>query len=213
MTRAGHADRRAGSELEPQASGLAWHTLSVERVLRAEGVDAQRGLSSAEAAARACWFGPNKLAAGRAEPRWHAFIRQYSDPMQIVLLAALVAFLRQLGTGILLILLTLGNAVLGLQQEGKAEAAVAALQKMMIVTARVRRDAQEAEIPARQLVPGDVVSIEAGDIVPADGRLLQAATLEVAESELTGRACRSRRARPRSGKPACRWATGPTWCT
>ena len=178
-----------GSELELQASGLAWHTLSVERVLRAEGVYAQRGLSSAEAAARAGRFGPNKLAAGRAEPGWHAFIRQYSDAMQIVLLAAGVLSLfplRQLGTGILLILLTLGNAVLGLQQEGKAEAAVAALQKMMIVTARVRRDAQEAEIPAEQLVPGDVVSIEAGDIVPADGRLLQAATLEVAESELTG---------------------------
>ena len=86
----------------------------------------------------------------------------------------------------MLILLTLGNAVLGLQQEGKAEAAVAAVQKMMIVTARVRRDAQQAEIPAGQLVPGDVVSIEAGDIVPADGRLLQAATLEVAESGLTG---------------------------
>ena len=156
-----------GPELEPQASGRAWHALSVERVLRAEEVDARRGLSSAEAASRAGRFGPNKLAAGRAEPRWHAFIRQYSDPMQIVLLAAGVLSLyplRQLGTGILLILLTLGNAVLGLQQEGKAEAAVAALQKMMIVTARVRRDAQKAEIPAGQLVPGDVVSIEAGDI-------------------------------------------------
>ena len=177
------------SELESQASGLAWHTLSLERVLQAEEVDAQRGLSSAEAASRAGRLGPNKFAAGRAEPRWHAFIRQYSDPMQVVLLAAGVLSLyplRQLGTGILLLLLTLGNAVLGLQQEGKAEAAVAALQKMMIVTARVRRDGQQAEIPAEQLVPGDVVSIEAGDIVPADGRLLQAATLEVAESELTG---------------------------
>ena len=105
--------------------------------------------------------------------------------MQVVLVTAGVLSLfpiRQLGTGILLILLTLGNAVLGLQQEGRAEAAVAALQKMMIVTARVRRDGQQAEIPAGQLVPGDVVSITAGDTVPADGRLLQAAMLEVAES-------------------------------
>jgi P-type Ca2+ transporter type 2C len=179
----------SGPELDPQASGLAWHTLSVERVLQAIGADAQRGLSSAEAASRAGRFGPNMLAAGRAEPGWLAFIRQYSDPMQLVLVTAgaLSLFpLRQLGTGLLLILLTLGNAVLGLQQEGKAEAAVAALQKMMIVTARVRRDGQEEEIPAGQLVPGDVVSIAAGDIVPADGRLLQAATLEVAESGLTG---------------------------
>ena len=71
-------------------------------------------------------------------------------------------------------------------RRGKAAAAVAALQKMMIITARVRRDGQLAEIPAGQLVPGDIVAIEAGEIVPADGRLLTAATLEVAESALTG---------------------------
>ena len=109
--------------------------------------------------------------------------------MQFVLLAAGVLSifpLKQLGTGVLLIVLTLANAVLGLHQEGKAASAVAALQKTMIVTARVRRDGQQMEIPSEQLVPGDVVSIEAGDIVPADGRLVQAATLEVAESTLTG---------------------------
>jgi Ca2+-transporting ATPase len=116
-------------------------------------------------------------------------LRQYRDPMQIVLLAAGIGSLyplKQLGTGILLILLTLFNAVLGLHQEGKAAAAVAALQKMMIITARVRRDGQLAEIPAGQLVPGDIVAIDAGDIVPADGRLLKAATLEIDESALTG---------------------------
>jgi Ca2+-transporting ATPase len=169
---------------------LAWHTLSVEQVLAAEGVAAQDGLSSAEAAARAAQFGPNKLAAAKAEPRWHAFIRQYQDdPMQIVLLAAgLLSIypLRQLGVGPLLILLTVANAVLGLQQEGKAETAVASLQKMMTITARVRRDGRKTEIPGEQLVPGDVVAIQAGDIVPADGRLVRAAMLEVAEAELTG---------------------------
>jgi Ca2+-transporting ATPase len=152
-------------------------------------VDGQRGLSSAEAAARAQRFGPNKLAAAKAEPRWHAFFRQYRDPMQIVLLTAGIGSiypLKQLGTGLLLILLTLFNAVEGLHQEGKATAAVAALQKTMIITAKVRRDGQLAEIPAGQLVPGDIVAIEAGDIVPADGRLLEAATLEVDESALTG---------------------------
>ena len=122
-------------------------------------------------------------------PRWHAFFRQYRDPMQLVLLAAGIGSLyplKQLGTGILLILLTLFNAVEGLHQEGKATAAVSALQKMVIIKARVRRDGQLAEIPAGQLVPGDIVAIEAGDIVPADGRLLKAATLEVDESALTG---------------------------
>ena len=163
--------------------------LSADRVLREEKVDGRRGLSSAEAALRAQRFGPNKFAAGQVEPRWHAFLRQYRDPMQIVLLAAGVGSLyplKELGTGILLILLTLFNAVMGLQQEGKAAAAVAALQKMMIITARVTRDGQLAEIPVEQLVPGDIVSIEAGDVVPADGRLLRAVTLEVAESALTG---------------------------
>src|SRR6516165_8048418 len=174
----------------PSTAGeLAWHTLSAGQVLHSEGVDARRGLSSAEAATRTQRFGPNKLAESRTEPRWHAFVRQYRDPMQLVLLAAGIGSLyplKQLGTGILLILLTLFNAIMGLQQEGKAAAAVAALQKMVIIKARVRRDGQLAEIPAEQLVPGDIVSIEAGDIIPADGRLLKAATLEVDESALTG---------------------------
>src|SRR5215472_5267101 len=173
----------------PAAGELAWHTLGADQVLHSEGVDGQRGLSSAEAASRAERFGPNEFAAGQAEPRWRAFVRQYRDPMQLVLLAAGIGSLyplKQLGTGLLLILLTLFNAIMGLQQEGKAAAAVAALQKMVIVKARVRRDGQVAEIPADQLVPGDIVAIEAGDIVPADGRLLKAATLEVDESALTG---------------------------
>src|SRR5689334_9855208 len=171
------------------ASELAWHTLGADQVLHSEGVDGQRGLSSAEAAARAQRFGPNELAAGRSESRWHAFLRQYRDPMQIVLLAAGIGSLyplKQLGTGVLLILLTLFNAVEGLHQEGKANAAVSALQKMVVITARVRRDGQLSELPAGQLVPGDIVAIQAGDIVPADGRLLTAATLEVDESALTG---------------------------
>jgi Ca2+-transporting ATPase len=162
--------------------------LSADGVLRAEKVDEHSGLSSAEVASRAGRFGPNKFDAGTAEPRWRVFLRQYTDLMQIVLLVAGVVslVLKEWETGIVLVLLTLFNAVLGLQQEGKAAAAVAALQKMMIVKAKAMRDGQLQEIPAEQLVPGDIVSIEAGDIVPADGRLLRAATLEIAESSLTG---------------------------
>src|SRR5690349_23641669 len=173
----------------PAASELAWHTLDADQVLRSEGVDEQRGLSSAEAATRAQQFGPNEFAAGRTEPRWHAFLRQYRDPMQLVLLAAGVGRLyplKQLGTGILLILLTLFNAVEGLHQEGKATAAVAGLRKVVVRTGRGRRDGQLSELPGRQLVPGDIVALQAGDVVPADGPLLTAATLEVDESALTG---------------------------
>ena len=178
-----------GSDLTRETDEQVWHALTADQVLRAHGVDAQRGLSAAEVTSRAQRFGPNKFAEGKAEPRWRAFIRQYADPMQIVLLVAGVVSLypvRELETGLVLIVLTLFNAVLGLRQEGKAAAAVAALQKMMIVKARVMRDGELTQIPAEQLVPGDVVAIEAGDIVPADGRLLRAATLEVAESALTG---------------------------
>ena len=135
-----------------------WHALRTDQVLHAEKVDGPHGLSSAEAASRAERFGPNPFDTGKAEPRWRAFVRQYSDLMQIVLLAAgLVSLgLQEWETGIVLILLTLFNAVLGLQQEGKAAAAVAALQQMMIIKAKVTRDGQLREIPAEQLVPGDI---------------------------------------------------------
>ena len=116
------------SGLVPETSEHVWHTLNADRVLLAEKVDGQRGLSSAEVASRAQRFGPNKFAEGQAEPRWRVFLRQYADPMQIVLLVAGVVSLyplKELETGLVLILLTLFNAVLGLHQEGKAAAAVA----------------------------------------------------------------------------------------
>jgi Ca2+-transporting ATPase len=168
---------------------VAWYALPPDEVTSRIGVDPARGLSAAEVASRLASTGPNKFTVAEVEPRWRAFVRQYRDPMQIVLLVAGIGSLyplKELGTGIVLLFLTLFNAVLGLRQEGKAAEAVAALQKMMIVKARVRRDGELAQIPAEGLVPGDVVSIEAGDVVPADGRLLSAATLEIAESALTG---------------------------
>jgi Ca2+-transporting ATPase len=172
----------------PQAEPT-WYELPGEKVAAALEVDPGEGLSSSVAASRLEQYGPNKFAEAKTEPRWHAFVRQYYDPMQIVLLVAGIGSiypLKEYGTGFVLLLLTLLNAVLGLHQEGKAAAAVAALQKMMIIKAKVHRDGALTEIPADQLVPGDIVSLEAGDIVPADGRLLQAATLEIAEAALTG---------------------------
>jgi P-type Ca2+ transporter type 2C len=174
----------ASSQAEP-----TWYELPGEKVAAALEVDPTQGLSASVAASRLEQYGPNKFAEAKSEPRWHAFVRQYYDAMQIVLLIAGIGSivpLKEYGTGAVLLLLTLLNAVLGLHQEGKAAAAVAALQKMMIIKAKVHRDGALAEIPAEQLVPGDIVSLEAGDIVPADGRLLQAATLEIAEAALTG---------------------------
>jgi Ca2+-transporting ATPase len=174
--------------VSPEES-IAWHGLSVEDALARQGVTVDAGLSSAEVATRRGRYGPNRFADAPREPRWQAFVRQYKDPMQIVLLVAGILCLfipGQVPTGIVLIGLTLLNAAMGLNQEGKASASVAALQKMMVVKAKVRRDGALAEVPMEELVPGDIVNIEAGDLVPADGRILTAATLEIDESALTG---------------------------
>ena len=109
--------------------------------------------------------------------------------MQLVLLVAGIACLflpGQFYTGVFLLLLTVFNAWMAMNQEGKAEASASALANMMVVKAKVRRNGELAEIPMDQLVPGDIVNIEAGDLVPADARILTAATLEIDESALTG---------------------------
>ena len=172
-----------------QEDTTAWYTLTVDDLFERQHVDEHQGLTTAEVTARRERSGPNKLAEAAQEPGWRAFLRQYTDPMQIVLLAAGLLSLwpvKQYGTAIVIIGLTLFNAVIGLHQEGKAAAAVAALQKMMFIKCKVRRDGDMVELPAGELVPGDVVSVEAGDVVPADGRIIHAATLEIAESALTG---------------------------
>src|SRR6188508_915250 len=173
----------------PSDGTVIWHALTPQAALERQGVTVEHGLTQAEAVARRAKYGPNKFAEPPKEPRWQAFLRQYRDPMQIVLLAAGVFSLflpGQVATGVVLIGLTLLNAAMGLNQEGKANASVAALQKMMVVSAKVRRDGSLVQLPMDQLVPGDIVNIEAGDLVPADARVLTAATLEIDESALTG---------------------------
>src|SRR5690349_18297077 len=114
-------------------ANATWYDSSGADVAAALGVNPETGLSGAEAAARLQQYGPNKFAEAAVEPRWRAFVRQYYDPMQIVLLVAGIGSivpLHEYGTGAVLLFLTVFNAVLGLRQEGKAAAAVAALQKM-----------------------------------------------------------------------------------
>ena len=147
------------------------------------------GLSAAEVIARRERYGPNKLAEEAKEPAWKTFLRQYRDLMQLVLVGAAVVSivaLQEVSTGLVVLGLTVLNAVMGLHQEGKAAESVAALRQMLIMTANVRRDGQRVQVPAEELVPGDIVGFEAGDKVPADGRILVAATLEIEEAGLTG---------------------------
>jgi P-type Ca2+ transporter type 2C len=166
-----------------------WHGLTADEACGQLGVDHRTGLDAAEVERRRAEVGPNKLAEAEKEPGWRAFLRQYRDLMQLVLLgAAIVSIvaLQEWSTGLVIIGLTVLNAVLGLNQEGKAAESVAALQKMLLIHAHVRRDGQRVDIPAEEVVPGDIVTFEAGDKVPADGRLIVAATLEIEEAALTG---------------------------
>jgi P-type Ca2+ transporter type 2C len=174
----------------PSADGQPdWYRLTPESAAQRLEVDPAKGLSAAEAQQRLQHYGPNRLAGKKKESGLHAFVRQYQDLMQIVLTGAAVLsliFTRQLGTTLVLLGLTVFNAVLGLRQEAKAEASLASLEKMLKTRARVRRNSQALEIDAEELVPGDIVLIEAGNRVPADGRLFLAATLEIEEAALTG---------------------------
>jgi P-type Ca2+ transporter type 2C len=166
-----------------------WYTLSAEAVAGKLQVDLAKGLSAAEAQQRLQQFGPNELTEKKKEAGWQAFLRQYRDFMQVLLVtAAIISYIvtGDLGTTLLLLVLTISNAVLGLHQESKAEASLAALQGMMKNIARVRRDGQVVEVEASALVPGDIVLMEAGNHVPADGRLFVTATLEIEEATLTG---------------------------
>jgi Ca2+-transporting ATPase len=167
----------------------AWHSVDYRTVAADLGVDIERGLSAAEATARLNSVGPNRMAAAKKESNFHAFIRQYRDVMQIVLLVAAAVSLIVTGdvaTAVLLAGLTVFNALVGLRQESKAEASVEALSQMMKTIARVRRDGQAVEVDAGDLVPGDVVLVEAGNLIPADGRICVGATLEIEEAALTG---------------------------
>jgi len=166
-----------------------WFTLTAEAVEQQLKVDPAKGLNAAEAQQRLQEYGPNELAEKKKEPGWQAFLRQYKDLMQIVLLSAAVInqiFVGEWGTTLVLVGLTIFNAILALRGEAKAEASLSALAGTMKNITRVRRDGEAQEVDVSLLVPGDVVLMEAGDRVPADGRLFVSATLEIEESALTG---------------------------
>ncbi|WP_347404451.1 HAD-IC family P-type ATPase [Streptomyces sp. MST-110588] len=165
-----------------------WYARSPQEVAAAFGVDPAVGLSAAHAAERLDRDGPNSLPAEEPEPGWRRFLAQYRSYMQIILVVAAVVSLliKEWGTAGILLALTVLNAVIGMRQAGKAESAMNALKSMMKASARVRRDGREAEIPAEEVVVGDVVLISSGDEVPADGRVIEASSLQIDEAALTG---------------------------
>ena len=151
------------------------------------------GLSGSEAQARLAKYGPNQLKAAKKESLVHRFLMQLKDPMLIILIAAACVSAvtsviqgESLADFYIIIGVVILNAVLGVYQESKAEAAIEALQTMTAAQSKVIRDGEMTIVPSADLVPGDVVILEAGDSVPADGRLLEAASLKIEESALTG---------------------------
>ncbi|MBX9161780.1 cation-translocating P-type ATPase [Bifidobacterium adolescentis] len=168
------------------------------------GVDPNTGLSQAEAERRLAQYGPNELASAPPVPKWKKFLAQFKDPLVYLLLAAtgisLVAWFIEranatLGAeggealpfdAIVIVLILIVNAVLGYIQESKAEEAVEALSQMTAPQTNVLRDGKIARINTVDVVPGDMVVLGEGDSIPADGRLLAAASLRVAEASLTG---------------------------
>ena len=165
---------------------------SAEEVLCSQG--SQRGgLTSQEAAARLSKYGPNRLQEAKKITNLQRFLQQLKDPMLLILMAAAaVSAVTSILSGekltevIIILAVVLLNAVLGVVQESKAEAAIEALQTMTAATSKVLRDGKITVLHSADLVPGDVVLLEAGDAVPADGRLLESASLKIEEAALTG---------------------------
>ncbi|MBL8436284.1 MAG: HAD-IC family P-type ATPase [Zoogloea sp.] len=166
----------------------AWHALSPEEAARRLELDAAHGLIADEASRRLDAHGPNRLAERRPRPAWLKFFDQFRSVLIIILLGAavLAGAIGNLKDAVVIAVVVLLNASLGFIQEHRAEAALAALRKMLAPSARVRRDGEVQQIEAAGLVPGDLLLLEAGDRIPADARVLSAHSAEVAEAALTG---------------------------
>ena len=166
---------------------MKWHQLTPEETL-AKLETSQSGLSSAEAASRLERYGLNELVEKRKRTLFAMFLDQFKDFMIIVLIAAAVisGVLGEMADTIAIIVIVVLNAALGFSQEYRAEKAMAALKKMAASLATVIRDGVPASLPAAQLIPGDLVVVEAGNVVPADLRMTEAAKLRIEEAALTG---------------------------
>lgn len=173
---------------DPTTGTAAWHALPADKLPALFDVQAQSGLSRAEAAARLVKHGPNRLPEAPKRPPWLRFLQQFHNPLIYVLLVAGAVTLALGGHvdsavifGVVLI-----NALIGHIQEGKAERALDAVRGMLAARATVLRDGERHQVDAAELVPGDIVLLESGDKVPADLRLLHAKNLRVTEAALTG---------------------------
>lgn len=164
------------------------HLRGIDELLTALEVDSEKGLSLEEAERRLRKYGPNTLSAKRGRPAWKILSDQFLNPMILVLIAvvALSLFTGHITDAVIIGAIVFLNSLIGFVQEMRAEKAMKSIRALSAPRAEVRRDAQRKSIPAGELVPGDIVFLEAGDRVPADLRLMEAKTFRVDESLLTG---------------------------
>src|SRR5690349_23045824 len=173
---------------KPADQAVAWYTLSADDAAAQLGVNPDQGLSAEKAAQALAEYGPNELPTEPPPSVWTVARGQLANPMNIMLLIVCGASfaIAQWATAVVVLGLVVFNVVMGTNQELKARASVEALAQLQVPHARVRRSGQVEQIESTQLVPGDIVLLEAGDVVPADGRIISSATLEVQEAALTG---------------------------
>ncbi len=176
------------AESPRQKAPPAWHCLSAGEVASRLGTDPRRGLSEDEATERLGRFGPNALPDPERRSILRMVVDQFRDFMILVLVAAAIVsgMVGEPSDTIAIVVIVLLNAVIGFVQEFRAERAMAALKKMAAPLAQVRRAGLTGTLASEELVPGDVVLLEAGNVVPADLRLVDVAQLRVSEAALTG---------------------------
>ncbi len=192
-----------------------WHSRPAGDVAAELGVDPERGLDGAEVEQRLGRYGPNELPKEPPPSVWEVARGQLSNPMNIMLLIVAVAsfVVGQVPTGIFVVGLVAFNVVMGSSQELKARASVEALAQLQVPHARVRRDGAVEQVESTGLVPGDIALLEAGDVVPADGRIVTSATLELQEAALTGESAPVAKDGAPCWMPRRCLATASTWCS
>ncbi|MCX7780358.1 MAG: calcium-transporting P-type ATPase, PMR1-type [Negativicutes bacterium] len=176
-----------------------WHARSVEEAVRFWLTSPHDGLATQDVKSRLDKFGYNELTVKEKTPWWQRFIAQFQDFMVLVLLGATLvsAFLGEFTDAVTILAIVLLNAILGFIQEYRAEQSMEALKKLAAPTARVLRNATAQHVPARELVPGDIILLEPGDKIAADGRLIETSSLEIEEATLTGESLPVRKAADR----------------
>jgi Ca2+-transporting ATPase len=188
----------------------------IQAALDALNVEAEQGLSDAEVQARRQQYGPNELPKEGGESWVKILVSQFTEVMVLVLIGAAIvsAVVGDLKDVFIILAIVVLNAALGFYQEFRAEQALEALSAMQVPMVRVRRGGHVQMVSAVDLVPGDIILVESGDSIPADGRLIESVNLQIEESAMTGESVPVQKETDAiEARPKCRWPNGITWCS